>query len=181
MSTTQNLRDQLRQAHEFLESAMAEVDDEQLHWRPAGLANPIGATYAHLLCGEDAFIAALTERSPLFADGWQGRTGLSEPPPLGEPGSVRALHPDWHEWGSRLRVDLPALRNYGQAVYQASDEFLATLSDDDLPRMIDLSFAGFGQQSLAWLLSAGLIGHVFSHWGEIVCLKGIQGSKGFPV
>jgi hypothetical protein len=181
MSAARLLREQHRQAHEFLDSAIADVIEEQAHWQPAGLANPLGATYAHLLFGEDAFIAGLGGRTPLFADGWQGRTGVSEPPPLAEPGSVAGLRQDWHGWGRSVRVELPALRSYAQAVREATDEYLASLSDADLDQVIDLSAFGLGEQSLAWILSEGVVGHVRSHWGEIACLKGLQGSRGLPL
>jgi hypothetical protein len=181
MSGIRLLRDQLRQAHGFLESALADVGPEQAHWRPEGLANPLGATYAHVLIGEDAFVAGLRGEPALFVDGWTGRVGVSGLPPLGQPGDVLPLGREWHDWGRRVRVELPALRAYGNAVHEATDQYLAGLSDDDLNRPLDLSAAGFGEQTLAWVLSAGLIGHVLSHWGEIVCLKGLQGGRGFPV
>jgi hypothetical protein len=180
MSTAKMLRDQLRHAHQFLNGAVADVSDEQAHWQPAGLANPLGATYAHILFGEDAFVAMLGGKQPLFADGWAGRTGVNEAPPLAVPGAMPPLHAAWQEWGRRVRVDLPALQAYGEAVQQASDDYLAALSDGDLDQVIDLTAAGFGKQSLAWLLSEGLVGHARTHWGEIVCLKGLQGGQGFP-
>ena len=181
MSTIRLLRDQLRQAHGFLERAVVDVTSEQAHWRPEGLANPLGATYAHLLVGEDAFIAGLRGEPALFADGWADRVGVSELPPLGQPGDVLPLQREWHAWGRRVRVDLPTLRAYGGAVHGTADQYLAGLSDDELSRPLDLTAAGFGEQTFAWLLSAGLVGHVLSHWGEIVCLKGMQGGHGFPV
>jgi hypothetical protein len=181
MSTVQMTRDQLRQAHQFLDGAVADVTEEQAHWQPAGMANPLGATYAHVLHGEDAFIARLGGQQPLFLTGWAGRMGVSEPPPLAEPGAFAPLAQDWHDWGRRVRVDLPALRNYGLAVQQRTDEYLAALPDEALAQPIDLSAYGFGEQTMGWVVSAGVIGHVLSHWGEIVCLKGLQGSRGFPV
>jgi hypothetical protein len=145
------------------------------------VANPIGATYAHVLLGEDAFTAMLSGRQPLSADGQVLQAGLSELPPLAAAGSILPLSPDWHAWGRRVRVDLAALHAYGEAVHHASDTYLAGLTDEDLDTAIDLSAVGFGTQSLGWLLSGGLIAHLLSHWGEIVCLKGLQGCKGFPV
>lgn len=181
MSASQLLRDQLRQAHEFLEGAVADVNGDQIHWHPAGQANPLGATYAHILFGEDAFVAGLRGRTPLFADSWNGRTGVSEFPPLAEPGTVPPLNSDWHDWARRVQIDLPALRHYGQAVAGEADGYLASLRDDDLHQTVDLSEAGFGTRPMAWILSNGLVGHVLAHWGEIVCLKGLQGGRGFPV
>lgn len=181
MDDTRLLRDQLRQAHAFLDSAVADVTNDQAHWTPPGLANPLGATYAHILFGEDALVSALSLRQPLFAEKWAGRTGVSEMPPLADPGSALPLGTEWFDWGRRLSVDLPVLRSYGQAVWQASDDYLASLRENDLATTFDFSSAGFGNPSLTWVLSAGLIGHVFAHWGEIVCLKGLQGQRGFPV
>jgi hypothetical protein len=181
MASAQLLREQLQQAHAFLDTALDDVTSEETHWQPGGMANPLGGTYAHVLFGEDAFIAALDGRAPLFADAWQGRTGVSETPPLAAPGAFPPLSQDWHDWGRRVRVDVTALQSYGLAVRQASDTYLAALSDDDLARRLDLSAAGFGEQTLAWVLSAGLVGHVLAHWGEIVCLKGLRGRRGFPV
>ncbi|MBI4504819.1 MAG: DinB family protein [Chloroflexi bacterium] len=110
--------------------------------------------------------------APLFATTWAGRVGVSElppPPASGQPGI-----PPWDQWARSVRVDLAALRQYGQAVYAASDEYLASLTDGDLTRVIDLSFAGLGQQTLAWVLAAGVVGHTWSHLGEISTLKGLQ-------
>jgi hypothetical protein len=181
MDSSGLLQDQLRQAHQFLNGTVADITDEQAQWQPDGCANPLGATYAHVLFGEDAFVAMLSGGQPLFAYGWQGRTGVSEPPPLAAPGSVPPVADEWQEWGRDVHVDMGTLRAYGQAVQQVADTYLGSLRSGDLDRSIDLSAAGFGEQSLAWLLSAGLIGHVLSHWGEIACLKGLQGGRGFPV
>lgn len=181
METTQLLREQLHQAHAFLDSAVTGATDAQAHWVPQGRANPLGATYAHVLFGEDAFISNLAGHVPLFASAWAERTGVSEAPPLAPTGSVFPLAPEWFDWGRRVRVDLPALRRYDQAVREATDSYLADLRDDDLATTLDLSAVGFGHPTLAWILSAGLVGHTLAHWGEIVCLKGLQGERGFPV
>ncbi|MGH2613944.1 MAG: DinB family protein [Thermomicrobiales bacterium] len=180
MSSARLLQDQLCQAHEFLDGTMDGVTDEQLHWQPEGFANPLGATYAHLVLGEDAFVSALAGARPLFEDGRADRVGVSELPPMAEPGALVRLEPEWHDWARSVRVDLPVLREYAAAVHATSDRYLGSLDDQDLDQMIDLSGVGFGQQSLAWILSEGLVGHVRAHWGEIACLKGMQRGKGFP-
>ena len=167
------LRQQLQDAHGFLEETMKDVTAEQAHWAPPGIANPLAATYAHLLLGEDFIINGMLKGSgPLAATAWAGKLGLSEPlPPPTEP---------WDKWGRRVRVDLSALRQYAQAVYKASDEYLASLGNDGLSRPIDLSAFQLGQQTVAWLLSNAVLGHVAGHCGEVSCLKGLQGAKGYP-
>jgi hypothetical protein len=134
--------------------------------------NPIGATYAHLVMGEDGFVNGLLGGGqPLFASDWAGKIGVSEAPPADG---------GWHEWGRRVRVDMPVLQRYAESVASSTDNYIATLRDGELDRSVDLSSLGFGQQSLAWVLGAGVLGHVLSHWGEICALNGLRGRQGFP-
>ncbi len=171
MNAIEFLREQLRQSREFLAGTLADLDDNAAHSPAPGRLNTIAATYAHLVTGEDGFVNGLCRgAAPLFASAWAGRTGLSELPPAGR---------DWAEWGRRVRVDMPALTRYAAAVARSTDEFVASLSPDDLDRAVDLSEFGFRQRSLGWVLGAGVLGHVLSHWGEVSALKGLQGRKGF--
>ena len=173
MDAVSLFRDQVKAAHEFLEMTMNDVTPEQAHWAPPGVANPLGATYAHVTAGEDGFVSGMLKGgAPLLATTWVGRLGLSEPPPADA---------SWGSWARGVRVDLAAVREYAHAIYASTDEYLASLADSDLARPIDLSAVGFGQQTLAWVISNGIVGHVMAHWGEIACLKGLQGGKGFPI
>jgi hypothetical protein len=162
------LRSLYEQAHGTLEATMADVAPEQVHWSPPGKAIPIGASYAHALTGEDGVLRGMVQKTaPLFASVWAGRAGLSEPPPQGL---------DWDEWSRRVQIDLPALRAYGQAVYAATDAYLASLTPEDLDTEID----GFtGREKLgSFLMSLAL--HVGWHTGEISSVKGLTGAKGYP-
>jgi len=172
VNTIEFLRDQLRRSRELLEGTMSDVDAARAHAAMPGACNPIDATYAHLVTGEDGFVNGLLRgAAPLFASNWAGRTGMSEPPPAGE---------DWGSWALRVQIDLPAVRRYGVAVGSATDAYIASLTPDDLDATIDLSAFGFGQQTRGWVLGAGVLGHVLSHWGEICALTGVLGGKGFP-
>ena len=167
------LREQLATSRDFLHGTLADVTADDARASPPGATNSIAATYAHLLIGEDGFINGLLRgHPPLAATDWAGKMGLSEQPPQG---------PDWNEWGKRVRVDLNALRAYDDAVAASTDAFLASLVPADLARTIDLSAFGFGERPLSWVLSAGVVGHLSAHWGEICALKGLRGGKGFPV
>jgi len=150
--------------HWYLEGTIADVTSDQAHYAPPGRANPLGATYAHVLCSEDRIVnGMLRQAAPLSASTHAAKTGLSEPMPV--PGV-----PNWSEvyaaWARRVRVDLPVLKSYGADVYAATDAYLATLSDADLERELDLSAVGFGTRKLGWLLNLLILNHVGTETGE---------------
>jgi hypothetical protein len=170
------LREQLQTAHQFMEGTMADVTPEQARWLPPGTANPLGASYLHAVTSEDGILhGILQQRPPLAAGEWADRTGGSEPMPL--PG------PQWEAygpWARRVQVDLPEAKAYAQAVYAASAAYLARLTPDQLDATRDLSILSLGQVSVGWIISTLLIGHMHDLMGEISCLKGLQGAKGYP-
>jgi hypothetical protein len=164
------LLEDLKWSHELLEMVMQDVTHEQAHWTPPGLANPLGATYAHAVCSEDVILhAILLGGSPLFAAQWKGDTGISAPQLGAE-----------FQWARDLEVDLPQARRYAEAVYQATEAYIRSLEEADLDREIDLTESGFGVRKVAWILSALIIAHQNNMAGEISCLKGLQGLKGYP-
>lgn len=176
-STITFARELLQQANSFLEQMLQDVTPKMAHWQPPGKALPIGAHYAHVLIGADGFVnGLLAGRAPLFATSWAGRAGVRELPP-----AAGGLPGPWDTWARTARVELPVLRQYARAVYQSCDDYLASLHDGELGRLIDLSSAGLGQQTLGWALGAGVSGHIWAHLGEISCLKGLQGAAGYPV
>jgi hypothetical protein len=174
MQATELLRHQFRQFHQLLEGTLAGVTPDQAHALPAGTANPVGATYAHVVLWEDMGVHGLLQgRQPLSAGSWAGRTGLSELPPLDKPGH-------WEDWSRRVRVDLPALAAYAAAVYDATDRYFAGLPDAELEREIDLSAMGFGRPAAVWVIG-NMLQNVALHCGEIAVLKGLGGETGYPV
>ena len=161
------LREQISQAHEWFEATAADVTPEQLHWIPPGVANPLGAIYAHAIAAEDAVIQGMFRGDkPLFETTFAGKTGISEP----------LLHAELG-WARRVQIDLPALRQYTQAVYAATDAYLASLTDAELSRPVP---GPLGDVPISWALSNLVLAHIHEMMGEMSCLKGIQGAKGYP-
>jgi DinB superfamily len=170
MSQVAALRMAYQTMHEFLENTAAGVTADQANWQPPGLAHTIGANYGHVVFGEDAVINAVVRGgAPLMATRFAGKTGASEPPPPGM---------EWADWASRVKIDLPALREYAREVYGSTDGYLTSISDADLDREIDMGSTG--KFPLGRLLTI-MMGNVAWHTGEIACLKGLQGAKGYPV
>jgi len=61
-------------------------------------------------------------------------------------------------------------------VAAATDSYLATLKEGDLERKVKTPA---GEQTLLWLFSIAVIGHIHDFTGEISCLKGLQGLQGY--
>jgi hypothetical protein len=163
-------------ARQVLEGTMADVTQQQADFIPPGIANPLGATYAHVVCSEDTIVQGMFRQvAPLAASAWADRTGLSEPMPT--PG------PDWvnyQPWTRRVEIDLDQLRAYARAVAEETDAWLAGLSDADLDRPVDLSGVGLGQHTLGTAIGLLIVNHLGTETGEIAVLKGIQGARGYP-
>ena len=174
---TELMRRIVRDARQVLEGTMADVTQQQADFMPPGIANPLGATYAHVVCTEDLVVQGmLRQTAPLSASTWADRTGLSEPMPT--PG------PQWVEygpWTRRVQVDLPQLRLYAHAVAEQTDAWLSGLSDADLDQPLDLSGVGLGQHALGSAIALLLAHHLGTETGEIAVLKGIQGARGYPM
>jgi hypothetical protein len=142
------------------------------HWLPTGKPGSIGAEYAHVALTEDFFVNGILRKSaPLMAGTFAGKTGLSELPPTG--GS-------WGKWSQSVQVDLDKLHVYAQAVYSATNDYLASIGDDTMSQSIDVSSVGLGMQTVSSLLTI-VLANVNNHCGEIATLKGLQGLTGYPM
>jgi hypothetical protein len=164
------LRDGIQWGHGLVEQVMADVTPEQAHTAPPGSAHSIAAIYAHALLAEDGIInMMLRGDEPLFASAWAQGCGVPNPTMfLSE------------EWSRSLKVDLDALRRYSQAVSAATARYLETLTPADLEATRDLTSAGLGQQTVGWMLNVLVASHLNNMAGELSCLKGLQGLKGYP-
>lgn len=163
MTATSLVREQLKQAFQFLMETADDVTTEQAHWIPPGRAHPLGAIYAHAILQLDEVIAQLNQSAPLFKTIFAGKTGISKP----------RVKPSL-EWARSVSVDLPALKPYAQAVYKTADKYIQSLNDKDLGRRM-------GPWKLEQVLGQMGIAHLNNMTGEISCLKGLQGAKGYPV
>lgn len=173
MHATELYRHLLKGAHEFLEGTLADVTLPEFTWDPPGKAFSIAGNYAHVVFSEDMAVQSLLKGTDMVAATvWAGRFGASEMPPLGPGGDLKG-------WSHRATVDPATMRAYAQAVYAETDAHIATMTADDFARPLDLSRFGFGQQTALFVLTAILV-NASMHTGEISCLKGLQGMKGYP-
>lgn len=171
---TQVLLTQLQAAHSTLEQTMDGVTEEVAHFQPAGTANPIAGTYAHLVFSEDQFIHLFLKKDqPLLETTFKGKTGASEV----QPSEWVVAYPAWLR---SVKIDVKTFREYAKAVYADTEAYLATLTDEDLEKDVDMSSFGMGTRKVYDFIGNMITGHVFPIMGEVAVLKGIQGLKGYP-
>jgi hypothetical protein len=166
MDGTTSLREQMKTFHDTLEAAIGDCTPEALVWKqPGSTINSVGAIYAHTIFGEDGLINGLVRgQTPVYFDGgWAQKIGLEMP--------QGGLEPDWN-----IAFDLDLFRQYAAAVYQATDDYLATASATDLARVVDPGFAP--AMPVQSFIGNVLVWHVATHQGEISALKGVQGFNG---
>lgn len=161
-------RGQFQFTHGALEQIVADLDEKLLS-QASGTLNSPAVIYAHLVTAEDGIVNGMClGRPPIFDAEWAEKTGV----PLKQ--SPR-LEPDW---AKTVHMNLPAFREYAQAVYAATDNAIATMEDAAADKVIDTPF-GTKQPMLEFLANLGVT-HAWGHMGEIAAIKGAAGLKGLP-
>ena len=169
MNTVDLLQFSLKNAFDILAAVTSDLTQEQADWVPEGTCNGIGSQYWHVISGTDMAVHAWGMGQPaLFESGdWQAKVLLATPEPEGDhPAQIR-----------EVRIDLTAMHAYTQAVADAAQDWLASLTPEDLERAIKTPV---GELNLGQMLSTFVVWHVSSHCGEISALKGCQGGRGYP-
>jgi hypothetical protein len=166
MDVKGTLREQMQTLHATLEAAIGDCPPSVVaNQLPGAKINSIGAIYAHTVMGEDGLLNGLVrgETPVYFANGWADKIGLEMP--------QGTMEPDW-----TIDYDLDLFRQYAQNVYETTYDYLETVSDDELDRVIE---SGFAPPMPARSFVAGILAwHVATHQGEISALKGVQGLEG---
>ena len=165
MDLLEEFRLEARLSYDWLEAIIGDVTPAQALWQPPGLANTIAATYAHIVRNIDEdFNQRLFRRARLNEGAWRGRTGLD---------------PDLSDWEQGDRIDWPALRAYGRAMHAFLIETMDAITEDDLERVAELSTPDREVWRGIDIVRLSVCDHVKLHGGEISCLKGLQGARGY--
>src|SRR3989304_8983407 len=122
MDVKTTLQQQMQALHGTMEARIGDCPPDALTRKlPGATINSIGAIYAHTIFGEDGLLNGLVrgETPVYFAGGWAPKVGLEMP--------QGSMEPDW--------AVTPAIKlfcRYAAAVYEATDQDLATVSDAEL-------------------------------------------------
>jgi hypothetical protein len=171
MTTVELLREQLKAAHSTQEATIEGTTEEALNSEGVGKALSAGVAYVHSVISEDMIVAkSLQNKTPLSQT--RENIGISEPMPWMD---------NWDkypEWTKNVKVDLPKFREFAKKVYQETDNYLASLTPEDIAKEVEVP--GIGMQTLGLRISTFVILHIASLTGEISAAKGAKGIKGYP-
>jgi hypothetical protein len=170
VNTVELLSFALKNSMDILAGVTSDLTQEQADWQPPGTALSIGTLYWHLVSGADYVVHGWgLGQQPLSQSGsWEEKVvRSSEPAGEGDhAGTVRAVC-----------IDLPAMHDYARAVSEAAQDWLGSLTGQDLARIVETPI---GELNLGQMLETFVVWHVSAHTGEISALKGCQGVRGYP-
>ena len=125
------LADALGRVQETVHRVVDGLGEDELAFRPEGRGNSIGWLVWHLTRVQDDHVADVAGTEQRWtADGWVERFGL----PFG-PEATGFGHTA--EDVGRLRTSSGLLADYYDAVHRATLDYLGTLDEDDLERVVD--------------------------------------------
>ena len=134
MTVADLLTDAFDRIREEVHNATDNLSQDELAFRVDGDANSIAWLIWHLTRIQDDHIAGVTGAEQVWTSrGWADRFGL----PFG---------PMAHGYGQNsqevaaVRVPAELLTGYHDEVFEATTRYVKTLTDDDLPRVVDESW-----------------------------------------
>jgi hypothetical protein len=162
------LLDVFGRVHETVQQTVSGLDRQQLTWRADPDSNTIGWLVWHLTRIQDDHIADVAGSDQVWhADGWVDRFDLSLDP-----------HDTGFGHGSdevaTVDVEPQLLLGYHDATHARTAEYLRTLSDDDLDRIVDTRWDP--PVSLAVRL-VSVVDDCMEHAGQAAFVRGLVERK----
>jgi hypothetical protein len=170
MNSVVLLQHALKNTFDILGGVTADLTQAQADWEPPGTAMSIGTLYWHTISGTDHVVHGWGLGQPAIVEtgGWEEKVVVWQEPAK-EGDHAATVRP--------VRVDLPAMHEYAQAVSEAAQTWLGSLTPEDLERVVETPL---GALMLGPLLETFVVWHISAHTGEISALKGCQGARGYP-
>jgi hypothetical protein len=173
MSTIDFIRAGLMDMHGLYDQAVADLTDEQLHWRAGDRGHPAAFVLWHYVRTEDNIINFVLQGRPTvwLEGGYNHKFGLHK----AAQGTGMSLKD-----AQNLRLDdKAAWQRYQQGVWEATARFLAGLTDDDLERKVTVK--PLGEMPMLNAIGNMCLTHGYNHLGELQHLRGLMGLKGMPI
>jgi uncharacterized damage-inducible protein DinB len=163
------LRSKIRVTHQRLLALVADLNDEQLAWRPYPTAHSIGFTLWHCARADDNVQADLGGRQTIWARGDRARR-------WGHP--ERGVGTGWDD-AAAASLPLPAkgeLLEYAREIFEAVSREADHIDEAGIEERVQSRFLS-GESSRGEILVVCLT-HDNRHLGEMEYIKGLQGMRG---
>jgi hypothetical protein len=160
------LRDSFTRLIEHVEELTDGLTDEVAYFRPTASANSIAWLIWHSARVQDAQLCAIAETEDVWTrDGWADRFGLDLPR------DDTGYGHDAEDVG-RVRASADLLAGYYHAVHKVTLEYIASVTPDELSRIVDRRWNPPVTAS-ARLIS--IIDDCAQHLGQAAYVRGIAG------
>ena len=165
MDTVEYIQNSLSFAHRALADA-CNGTPEQLHFVPENGSHSIAWCLWHTARIEDLIINARARQAPqVWNQQWADRTGL----PFEGMGTGMS-----DDEAIQLRIkDIDAFRSYQEAVWKQTEDYLNSITIEDLQS--ERPTRDGGTETIGQGISLHMLGHFNGHRGEINLLRGMQG------
>jgi hypothetical protein len=162
----EHLQNSVKAVNDMVDTAMQDLTDKVVNYKPGGTANTIAQLLAHVLTSQDLLVNDRIAGATLLHETWAAKTGI--------PLDRRQI---WQvdDW----QLNLAAFDAYRKEVALSAEAVFAALKSADLDRMI--SWGRVPDRPVPLITQAVFINHSMGHCGEISAIKGMQGLKGLPL
>src|SRR6266699_350881 len=169
MTSASLLADAFGRVRETVYEAVMGLTPGQLAFRPYPDGNSIAWLIWHLSRIQDDHVAGVAQTEQVWQSGeWAPRFGLA-------PGSMEHGYGHTSEQVAAIRVDsAEVLTAYYDAVHERTIRYVTTLTDADLPRIVDTSWDP--PVTLAVRL-VSVIDDDLEHAGQAAYLRGVVGRR----
>jgi hypothetical protein len=156
--------------HRLITHVTSDVTDDQANHVPAGGHQNIAFSLWHYVRTEDNVVNFVVQRKPtVWLDGkWPEKFGL-------DPKLQGTLFTDDQARAFRIS-DFAAFRGYMADVFKTTEDFVATLTDEESMRTVTVK--PLGEMTVLQALSGVGMTHGYRHLGEIEFAKGLVAVKG---
>ena len=165
MNTVDFIRESVSALNTTIIDDIKELTPEQIAWKPAPKANPIGFIFWHCMRAQDNTIQVYQEKPSI----WEGEKWHEK---LGMDAKASGQGFDQEQVDRVAAQPLTELIEYAEQVAKSSEDYLKSLSETELDRAPDPNRP---RRTIAVSLRAFVIAHGWWHIGEIKYLKGLQG------
>ncbi len=158
----------VNEMHGAMVADVKDLTQEQVTWKPAPGANPIGFIFWHYVRTEDNIIHSMIDKPAVWeTEQWYDKLGLD----------AKAQGTGFQEPDVDRAASLPLIETlaYAERVFEDTAAFLDTLDDARLDHAPNPERP---RRNWAMMLRNFVIAHGWWHLGEIKYLKGLQGMPG---